>query len=326
VKRRDFIALLGGAAAAWPLAARAQQAATPVIGFLSSASRAPFEHLVTAFREGLSETGHSEDRNVAIEYRWADNRYDRLPAMAAELVGRRVAVLVATGGNIAAVAAKAATSTIPIVFTVVADPVQGGLVASLNRPGGNVTGISGFTAELDPKRLELLCELVPTGVIGALVNPNRPNVDVQLHDVQAAARTLGRELVILGASSDDEIEKALATLAQQRIAALVVTADPFFTNRRAHIVALLARHAVPAIYQWREFVVDGGLMSYGPRLAGAYRQAGIYTGRILKGEKPGDLPVMRPTKFEQAINLKTAKALGLTVPPTLLARADEVIE
>ena len=326
MKRRAFIAL-AGAAAAWPLAARAQQPAMPVIGFLSSASRAPFEHLVTAFREGLSETGHSEDRNVAIEYRWADNRYDKLPAMAAEFVSRRVAVLVATGGNIAAMAAKAATSTIPIVFTVVADPVQGGLVASLNRPGGNVTGISGLTAELDPKRLELLCELVPTaGVIGALVNPNCPNVDIQLRDVQAAAHTLGRELVILSASSDDEIEKALATLAQQRIAALVVTADPFFTNRRAHIVALLARHAVPAIYQWREFVVDGGLMSYGPRLADAYRQAGIYTGRILKGEKAGDLPVMRPTKFEQAINLKTAKALGLTVPPTLLARVDETIE
>jgi putative tryptophan/tyrosine transport system substrate-binding protein len=324
LKRREFVTLLGGAAAVWPFGARAQPPAVPAIGFLSSASRAPFEHLVGAFQQGLGET---VNRNVTIEYRWADNQYERLPAMAAELVERRVAVIVASGGNIAAVAAKAATSSIPIVFTAVADPVQGGLVASLNRPGGNVTGVSALTAELDPKRLELLLELVPTArVIGALMNPSRPNADVQLRDAQAAARTLGCDLVVLRASSEREIDAAFATLAQQRIGALLVTADPFFSNRRAHIVALLARHAMPAIHQWREFAAAGGLISYGASLTDAYHLAGIYTGQILKGEKPADLPVVQPRKFELVINLKTAKALGIVVPPKLIARADEVIE
>jgi putative tryptophan/tyrosine transport system substrate-binding protein len=325
VRRREFISLLGGGAlAAWPLGARAQQPAMPVIGFLSSASRRPFEHLVTAFRRGLNDTGYLEDRNVAIEYRWADNQYDRLPAMAADLIERRVAVIVASGGNIAALAAKTATTTVPIVFTAVADPVQGGLIAALNRPGGNVTGISALTAELDAKRLELLCALVP-GVIGVLVNPNRPNADIQLRDVEAAAHLIKRQLIVRSASTEHEIDTAFASLVQQRIGALLVTADPFFSNRRAQFVALSARHAMPAIYQWRDFAASGGLMSYGPSLTDAYRQAGIYAGRILKGEQPADLPVLRPTRFEFVINLKTAKALGLDVR-ALIARADEVIE
>jgi putative ABC transport system substrate-binding protein len=272
----------------------------------------------------LNDTGYLEDRNVAIEYRWADNQYDRLPAMAADLIERRVAVIVASGGNIAALAAKTATTTVPIVFTAVADPVQGGLIAALNRPGGNVTGISALTAELDAKRLELLCALVP-GVIGVLVNPNRPNADIQLRDVEAAAHLIKRQLIVRSASTEHEIDTAFASLVQQRIGALLVTADPFFSNRRAQFVALSARHAMPAIYQWRDFAASGGLMSYGPSLTDAYRQAGIYAGRILKGEQPADLPVLRPTRFEFVINLKTAKALGLDVR-ALIARADEVIE
>jgi putative ABC transport system substrate-binding protein len=324
MKRRQFITLLGGAAA-WPLAARAQQGPMPVVGFLSSGSREPFEHLVTAFRRGLNDAGYFEDRNVSIAYRWADNQYDRLPEMAADLIERRVAVIVASGGNIAALAAKTATTTVPIVFTAVADPVQGGLVAALNRPGGNVTGISALTAELDAKRLELLCELVP-GVIGALVNPNRPNADIQLRHVEAAAHKMKRQLIVRSASTEREIDTAFASLVQQRTDALLVTADPFFSNRRAQLVALSARYAMPAIYQWRDFVASGGLMSYGPNLTDAYRQAGIYAGRILKGEKPADLAVMRPTKFEFVINLKTAKALGLDVSKAPITRADEVIE
>jgi putative tryptophan/tyrosine transport system substrate-binding protein len=247
MKRREFITLLGGAAAAWPLAAHAQRPALPVIGFLSSASREPFEHLVTAFRQGLSETGYLEGRNVAIEYRWADNQYDRLPIMAAELIGDRVAVIVASGGNIAAVAAKNATATVPIVFTAVADAVEGGLVASLNRPGGNLTGISAVTAELDAKRLELLRELVPSAaVIGALVNPNRPNVHLQLRDVEAGAQRINRQLIVLSAGTERDIDTAIASFVQHRIGALLVTADPFFSNRRAQLVTLLARHSIPA--------------------------------------------------------------------------------
>jgi putative tryptophan/tyrosine transport system substrate-binding protein len=327
VQRREFIKLLGGAAAAWPLAARAQQPAMLVIGFLSSASREPFEHLVTAFRQGLGETGYLEGRNVAIEYRWADNQYDRLPIMAAELIGRRVAVIVASGGNIAALAAKNATATVPIVFTAVADAVEGGLVASLNRPRGNLTGISAVTAELDAKRLELLRELVPSAaVIGALVNPNRPNIHLQLRDVEAGAQRINRQLIVLSAGTERDVDTAIASFVQHRIGALLVTADPFFSNRRAQLVTLLAHHSIPAIFQWRDFAADGGLMSYGPSLTESYHHAGIYAGRILKGEKPADLAVQRPTKFELVINLKTAKALGLTVPPALLLAANVVIE
>ena len=312
---------------ALPLAARAQQPAMPVVGFLSSASPGPFRDQLAAFHRGLKEAGFVEGQNVTIEYRWAENQYDRMPALVAELVRRPVAVLVASGGAISALAAKAATAAIPIVFTAVADPVEAGLVASLNRPGGNVTGIGALTTELDAKRLELLSELVPQSrLIGALVNPNRPDADIQLRDLQAAAHMIGRQFVVLSAGTERDIDTAFATLVRQRVGALLVAADPFFTSRRAQVVALAARHAVPAIYQWRDFTAAGGLMSYGPSLADAYRQAGIYAGRILKGAKLADLPVVQPTKFELVINRKTAKALGLTIPRSLLMRADEVIE
>ena len=324
---REFITIIGSAAVAWPLAARAQQPALPVVGFLHSSSAAAYPQQLAAFRQGLKEGGFIEGQNVAIEFRWADDQYDRLPALAAALVQRRVAVILAGGGYISAVAAKAATTTIPIVFAAVADPVKGGLVGSLNRPGGNVTGISPFSAELDAERLELLSELVPTvGVISALLNPNRPNADTQLNDVRAAARTVGRQLVVLSAVTEHDLDTAFVTLIQQRAGALLVTADPFLTSRREQIVALAARHAIPAFYPWREFAAVGGLISYATSLVDAYRQAGGYAGRILKGDSPADLPVLQPTKFELVINLRTAKALGLTVPPTLIARADEVID
>jgi putative ABC transport system substrate-binding protein len=331
MRRREFMTLIGGAAAIpallWPLAAGAQQPALPVIGFLGSASAAPIAHFMAAFRQGLGESGYAEGRNVAIEYRWADNQYERLPALAAELVRRQVNVIVASGGPVAAMAAKAATSTIPIVFTASSDPVKLGLVASLNRPGGNVTGSGMFTAELEPKRLELLRELVPTArVIGALVNPGRTDAEAQSRDVQAAGRTLGLEVIILPASSAPDIDTAFAGLAGRGVAALVIGADPFFLARREQLVALAARHAVPAVYMNREFPAGGGLASYGANIAEGYRQAGIYAGRILKGEKPADLPVVRPTKLELVINLKTAKALGLDVPLSIQQRADEVIE
>jgi putative ABC transport system substrate-binding protein len=324
MRRRELMLLLGGTMTT-TRAIRAQQKAMPVIGYLASSSPGPN---VDAFRQGLSEAGYVEGRNVAIEYRWAEGSYDRLPALAADLVGRKVDLIVASGGPTSALAAKSATSTIPIVFTAVGGPVRAGLVASLARPGGNVTGFSILFPELTSKRLELLSELVPQAkVIALLVNPNSPaEAESMIREVREAARTKGVQLPILKAGTDSEIDAAFASLVQLHADALVVGDDPFFGSRLERLVALASRHAVPAIYWRREFAADGGLISYGPSLTASYRQAGIYTGRILNGARPADLPVQQPTTFELVVNLKTAKALGLTVPPSILARADEVIQ
>jgi putative ABC transport system substrate-binding protein len=329
MRRREFITALGGAATtAWPLTLGAQQSARPVVGFLHSGLKVESAQVIAGFGNGLSETGFAEGRNIEIQYRFAEGHYDRLPTLAAELVARHVAVLAASGGVQTALAAKSASATtIPIVFGNGSDPVQFGLVESINRPGGNITGISYITATLEAKRLGLLSELVPaTGVFGILVNSKNDNADNQLKDIAHGALALGRPITILKASSEQEIEAAFQAFAQQGISALLVGSDPYFANQREKIVALAARYSLPVISEWREFAQAGGLASYGTNLVDNYRLVGTYVGRILKGERPADLPVLQATKFEFVINLKTAKTLGLTLPPGPLSTADEVIE
>ncbi|MFL6835090.1 MAG: ABC transporter substrate-binding protein [Xanthobacteraceae bacterium] len=326
MKRRDFIALIGGAAAAWPLAARAQQTSMPVIGVLSGRSLDDSKEFVDAFGKGLNETGFFEHRNVAIEYRWAENHVDRLPTLAAELVHRQVAVILAVGGVPPTQAAKAGTSTIPIVFIIGGDPVKLGLVATLNQPGGNVTGVTILSGALTAKRLELLRELRPQASVACLVNPSSPEAETQLTDIREAARTTGKDLRLLNVRNDQELDAAFATLVREQIGGLLMANDAFFVGRREQIVALAARNAIPAMYFLREFAAVGGLMSYGNSLADAYHRVGISTGKILRGVKPADLPVEQAVKIELVLNLKTAKALGITFPITLLGRADEVIE
>jgi putative tryptophan/tyrosine transport system substrate-binding protein len=327
IARRKFIAAFGSAAVSWPLIARAQQPPMPVIGFLNARSPDEAASTVGAFRKGLGESGYFEGKNVTIEYRWAEGQYDRLPALAAELVSRQVAVIAATGGDPSALAAKAATATIPIVFTISGDPVQLGLVASLNKPDANVTGVTFIFSELGTKRLELLRQLLPNAsAIAMLVNPDFSPTRAEVTDVQAGARSLGLQINVLNASTERQIDTAFATIVQQRADALIVGIDPFLLGQRDQLVQLTARHAVPAIYFSREFVEAGGLMSYGPNFATGYRQAGVYAGQILCGVKPAELPVLQPTSFVFFFNLRTAKALGIKVPPTLLALADEVIE
>jgi putative ABC transport system substrate-binding protein len=323
MKRREFITMVG-AMAAWPFAAGAQQ---PVIGFMSGRASDDSAHLVAAFRQGLAERGFVEGQNVAIEFRWADGDYERLPALAADLVSRRVAVLVGVGGDVSAAAATKATKTIPVVFGMGGDPVKAGMVASFNRPGGNVTGYTVWTSEMESKRLGLLRELVPgVPLIGILVNPQFPPTVQELEDLEPAAKAVNQQLFVGRANNDAELDAALASFVQQRVGAFLVTAAPFFDTRRDPIITFAAQNRLPAIYQFREYAVAGGLISYGPNIAESYKNAGIYVGRILKGEKPADLPVLQPTKFDFVINLKTANTLGLTVPPTLLAEAGEVIE
>jgi putative ABC transport system substrate-binding protein len=325
MRRRGFIALAGGAAFGWPVAVRAQQKAMPVIGYLSVGALGLSAPNLAAFRQGLSETGYIEGKNVAIDYRSADGQYDRGPALAADLVSRKVDVIVAIGPGV--LAAKSATTTIPIIFLGGGDLIDTGLLGSFARPGGNVTGVSIMATELDPKRLDLLSELVPQArVIALLANPTRASAKSMIRNVQGAAHMKGLQLHTLKASTEGEINAAFASLVQQHAEALLVSADPFFNSRRDELVTLAARHAVPAMYQWREFAAAGGLISYGSSLTGTFRQTGIYAGKVLKGAKPADLPVEQPTTFELVVNLKTAKALGLTVPQSILARADEVIE
>lgn len=329
MRRREFIMLVGGAAAAsaWPFAARAQQSAMPVIGFLHSGSPGPLTAQVAAFNQGLMETGYVDGQNVAIEYRWAEGHYDRLPTLASDLVGRKVSILAPAGGIPPALAAKAATTTIPIVFLMGSDPLQAGVVTSLNRPEGNVTGVSFLINSMGTKRLELLSQMAPkASTIGILVNPTNPDAEIETRDAQIAAQALGRKLLVVKASTENDFEAAFATLVAQGAGAFTIGGDPFFDSQRERIIALAARHRMPAIYLLRIYPMAGGLMSYGTSLSDAYRQQGVYVGRILKGIKPADLPVIQPTKFEFVLNLKIAKALGLEVPPSLLTIADDVIE
>jgi putative tryptophan/tyrosine transport system substrate-binding protein len=326
MRRREFIAGIGSAAA-WPVTAWAQQPTIPVIGFMSARSPEDTVEVLKAFHNGLEQGGFIDSRNVNIEYRWARGDYSRLPVLATELLGRHINVLVATGGDASARAAKEATATIPIVFAMGGDPVKAGLVSSFNRPGGNVTGSIVLTETLEPKRLELLHEIVPgVDLFGAIVNPTYPAAADQLRDLEAAVPKFGRRLLVAEASNDDELTKGFALIMRAGVGALLVTSDPFFDTRRRRIIEFAAQSKLPTIYQFREYAYEGGLISYGPSITDAYRQVGVYTARILKGEKPADLPVMQPTKFDFVVNLKTAKTLGLELPPTLVARADEVIE
>jgi putative ABC transport system substrate-binding protein len=326
MRRREFILLIGSATA-WPFAAAAQQRAVPVVGFMSGRAPDDSAHLVAAFQQGLAETGFVEGQTVAIEFRWAHGDYNRLPALAADLASRKVTVLVGVGGDVSAVAATKATKTIPVVFGMGGDPVKAGIVASFNRPGGNATGYTLWTSEMESKRLGLLRELVPgVRLIGVLVNPQFPPTERELEDLEPAAKAVSQQLFVARADNDAELDAALASFAQQGVGAFLVTAAPFFDTRHDRIIGFAAQNRLPAVYQFREYAAAGGLMSYGPNIVESYGNAGVYVGRILKGEKPADLPVLQPTKFDFVINLKTAKALELTVPPALLAEAGEVIE
>ena len=328
MSRNGFISLIFAAALLSPLSVGAQQQGNAVVGFLTSGSiEALNKRWIAAFHRGLGEAGFVDGKNVKIDFRAADDHYDRLPALAADFVRDNVAVIIAAGGPVSALAAKKVTNTVPIVFTTIADPVKSGLVDGMSRPGGNATGTAGLTSELDAKRLEFLVQLKPGArTIGVLVNPNRPGVGANSKEMQDAAQTIGCQLVFQNAGPDHDLDTAFAKLGEQRVDGVVVTADPFFNFRRPQVVALAARYALPAVYQWREFVEDGGLMSYGPSIADAYYQAGVYAGRIIKGERPADLPVMQPTRFELVFNRKTAKSLGIQIPALLLASADEVFE